>query len=758
MGDEELPPFPFTAQIQAGFPIFNPEEHCDKHKVEDSFCRDVGVFSGNVDEDVILFLKKCDKAMLEYRLNSKEVAKLIRLKCLAGRAASFANMILKRVRQYPNSDYYAQQLYVQGRNYTPFAPMIPGRAQSVPSEGTVASRPSEPELPIDLDADPPREAVRPYRGRQARVPHQSRLHRREEEPEQPELPPIISRTLVQQLECFRWYLYKNFYVKKDAGLAYEEFKASQMQQRSTSVREWIWHMQLLQDKYHTCLHGQASYERQMAGEELPKTMDLELLHCIKTNSVREFQLFFQQLLANDKKAMDSVEKALTIAKIFEEEYGTGRDITAKTRSNAKAVLVMPAKAQFSTSGSSMLPHQLNQEQSNQSPIAQPQQVPSTYQGHYQTEEFAMSQQQQNAMTQHQQSQQMPQLADNVPHGLTSEQWQLACNSAAVHMAQQRQMFAASGALPRTPGGRGTPTTRGRGGANSNRGGRGGRGRGGQQGQPRQQPPPNHLHQNGQEFWNPTARELSLMSRPKADDNRPTCYYCALGGHGTSTCGHRRRDLRDHNIDRPFHPQRGHLVSPTKMRTRAQANAAAAGTEQQYQQQYQQQGQAMPPQQAQAPPPQGAQALPQQQQQASAAMGYGHPSHQASAAAECCTISSASIAKPEHSLQVFSQPSIPSVPSAVPFNQQNLYQHVSQPSGASAVVFQPQHAHPGLLQPQRMSSPVVPMPGSRPAPPVYIPDPLQYPLLDQANQARPSNWRQLMEEEEEAAKMHSNLLQ
>ena len=758
MGDEELPLFPFTAQIQAGFPIFNPEEHCDKHKVEDSFCRDVGVFSGNVDEDVILFLKKCDKAMLEYRLNSKEVAKLIRLKCLGGRAASFANMILKRVRQYPNSDYYAQQLYVQGRNYTPFAPMIPARAQSVPSEGTVASRPSEPELPIDLNADPPREAVRPYRGRQASVPHQSRLHRRAEAPEQPELPPIISRTLVQPLECFRWYLYKNFYVKKDAGLAYEEFKASQMQQRSTSVREWIWHMQLLQDKYHTCLHGQASYERQMAGEELPKTMDLELLHCIKTNSVREFQLFFQQLLANDKKAMDSVEKALAIAKIFEEEYGTGRDITAKTRSNAKAVLVMPAKAQFSTSGSQMLPHQLNQEQSNQSPIAQPQQVPSTYQGHYQTEEFAMSQQQQNAMTQHQQSQQMPQLADNVPHGLTSEQWQLACNSAAVHMAQQRQMFAASGALPRTPGGRGTPTTRGRGGANSNRGGRGGRGRGGQQGQPRQQPPPNHLHQNGQEFWNPTARELSLMSRPKADDNRPTCFYCALGGHGSSTCGHRRRDLRDHNIDRPFHPQRGHLVSPTKMRTRAQANAAASGTEQQYQQQYQQQGQTMPPQQAQAPPPQGAQALPQQQQQASAAMGYGHPSHQASAAAECCTISSASIAKPEHNLQVFSQPSIPSVPSAVPFNQQNLYQHVSQPSGASAVVFQPQLAHPGLLQPLRMSSPVVPMPGSRPAPPVYIPDPLQYPLLDQANQARPSNWRQLMEEEEEAAKMHSNLLQ
>ena len=258
-----------------------------------------------------------------------------------------------------------------------------------------------------------------------------------------------------------------------------------------------------------------------------------------------------------------------------------------------------------------------------------------------------------------------------------------------------------------------------------------------------------------------------MSRPKPDDNRPTCYYCALGGHGSSTCGHRRRDLRD-NIDRPFHPQRGHLISPSKMRSRTPANAAAAGysrtnaaaagAEQQYQQQYQQPGQALPPQQAQVPPPQGAPpALGQQQQPSSAGM-YGRPNHQASAAAECCPISSAGIAQPQHHHQVFSQPSVPSVPSAVAFNQQHLYQHVSQPSGASAVAVQPQHAHQGLLQPQRMSPPVVPMPGSRPAPPLYIPDPIQYPLLDQANQVRPSNWRQILEEEEEAAKMHSNLLQ
>ena len=753
MEDEpEYPPFPFTALIQAGFPIFAPEEHCDKHKIEDSFCRDVGVFSGNVNEDVTLFLKKCDKAMLEYRLNSKEVAKLIRLKCLAGRAAAFANMVLKRVRQHPNSDFYCQQLYVQGRNYTPFRPFRAGRALSEASEDTVASQESQPELPIDPNAVPPREVVTPARGRQPRRPHKNRLHRQQELPEQPELPPIIARTLVTHLQCLRWYLYTNFYIKKDAGIAYEEFKNSQMQQRSTSVREWIWQMQLLQDKYHTCLHGQASYERQMAGPELPKTMDLELLHCIKTNSVREFQLFFQQLLANDKKAMDSVEKALAIAKIFEEEYGTGRDITAKTRSNAKAVLVMSAKTQIPTSGSQQqLPHQHNLEQRDQAQITAPQQVPSTYHGHYQTEEYALSQQQH--------AQQMSQIADNVPHGLTLEQWQLACNSAAVHAAQQRQLFAASGALPRTPPGRGTPNTRGRGGANSNRGGRGGRGRGGQQGQQRQEPSRNHLHPNGQEYWNPSAKEIALMSRPKPDDNRPTCFYCALGGHGTSLCGHRRRDLRD-NIDRAFHPQRGHLISPSKMRTRNPVNAAASEAEQQsqYQQQYQQPGAALPPPHPQGQPPQGAPpGQGQQQQQASSAMLYGRQHHQASAAAAdgCCQISSAAIAQPQRSHQVFSQPS---VSSAAAVQQQHSHHVFSQPSIASAVAVQPQHAHQGISQPQRMFTPVVPMPGSRQAPPLYIPDPEQYPLLDQANQARPSNWRQLMEEEEEAAKMHSNLLQ
>jgi hypothetical protein len=252
-------------------------------------------------------------------------------------------------------------------------------------------------------------------------------------------------------------------------------------------------MQLLQDKYHTCLHGQESYERQMAGPEQPKTMDLELLHCIRTNSVREFQLFFQQLLAHDKKAMDTVQKALNIAKIFEEEYGTGRDITAKTKSHAKAVLVMSAKTPFSTSGSQQqLPQQNLEQRDHQlsSQISQPHQVPLSYQGHYQTEEYQLSQQQ----AQHSQLAAL----NNVPNGLTMEQWQLACNTAAVQPAQQRQQFAAAGAAPRTPPGRGTPNTRGRGGTNSNIGGRGGRGRGGQQGQQRQDPPRNPMHPNATE--------------------------------------------------------------------------------------------------------------------------------------------------------------------------------------------------------------------------------------------------------------------
>ena len=136
---------------------------------------------------------------------------------------------------------------------------------------------------------------------------------------------------------------------------------------------------------------------------------------------------------------------------------------------------------------------------------------------------------------------------------------------------------------------------------------------------------------------------------------------------------------------------------------------------------------------------------------SSAMMYDRPHHKASAADNCCKMSSTGIDQQQHHHQVFSQPSVPSVPSAVAFNQQHLYLHVSQPSGASAVVVQPQHAHPGLLQPHRMSPQVVPMPGSRPAPPLYIPDPIHYPILDQANQVRPGNGNQLLEEEKKGAK-------
>ena len=159
--------------------------------------------------------------------------------------------------------------------------------------------------------------------------------------------------------------------------------------------------------------------------------------------------------------------------------------------------------------------------------------------------------------------------------------------AAVQHAQQRQQFAASGAAPRSTPGRGTPNSRGRGGTSANRGGRGGRGRGGQDGQQRQDPPRNPMHPSRQEHWNPSAREISLMSRPKPEDNRPTCFYCALGGHGSYYCGHRRPELRE-NINRAFLPKRGHLISPKKMRKKL-INTSTAEADQrqaQFQQQYQ----------------------------------------------------------------------------------------------------------------------------------------------------------------------------
>ena len=101
------------------------------------------------------------------------------------------------------------------------------------------------------------------------------------------------------------------------------------------------------------------------------------------------------------------------------------------------------------------------------------------------------------------------------------------------------------------------------GTSSNRGGGGG-GAGQNQGganqsnnSERQKPPPNPIHKAGREAWDPQQKIMDTWTGTKPVPGKAICYYCALPGHTTSECGRRRKDLTD-GIDRPFHPDRGHL--------------------------------------------------------------------------------------------------------------------------------------------------------------------------------------------------------
>ena len=98
---------------------------------------------------------------------------------------------------------------------------------------------------------------------------------------------------------------------------------------------------------------------------------------------------------------------------------------------------------------------------------------------------------------------------------------------------------------------------------SNRGGRGG-GAGQNQGgsnqssnSERQKPPPNTIHKAKKETWDPQQKVIDTWIGTKPATGKAICYYCALPNHSTSECGRRRQDLSD-GIDRPFHPDRGHL--------------------------------------------------------------------------------------------------------------------------------------------------------------------------------------------------------
>ena len=194
--------------------------------------------------------------------------------------------------RYPNANYYSEQLRVQGRRHIRLQPPIHHRipsasstdgqirthssgedvesADSVASVASVASIPGNNEVESQVIHVPHVDRV-PC---QPRRHHTSRKHRHAEpippipprrrhisqRLEIPDLPEIKEAIPVQEDECLRHYLFESFFKPKDPEIAHRAFLQSLNQDRSTSVRSWIWDMQQKPAIWHKKVHGTQGYE------------------------------------------------------------------------------------------------------------------------------------------------------------------------------------------------------------------------------------------------------------------------------------------------------------------------------------------------------------------------------------------------------------------------------------------------------------------------------------------------------------------
>ena len=90
-------------------------EKIDRAKNEELFTAQVGTFEGLKKECVKKLICKRDNSVIDYRMDPKTAAKVIRTRCHKGKPASYANMILQKSHKYPNSNYWCQQDFQQGR-------------------------------------------------------------------------------------------------------------------------------------------------------------------------------------------------------------------------------------------------------------------------------------------------------------------------------------------------------------------------------------------------------------------------------------------------------------------------------------------------------------------------------------------------------------------------------------------------------------------------------------------------------------------
>ena len=516
------------------------------------FCHQVGTFSGSHKEDIRDFLHNVDVAARENGLSSFKVAKVLVHQQLKGKAKTFAEMALAMQHRYPHANYYQEQLRVQGRNkiryQAPILERIPSAsstdglvrthseeevlsAASVDSVASVASVPGNPQaVPIvqhvpHVDRIPhrPRRHHRSRRSRRDQAVPPIHPRRRHISPriEIPDLPAIDPEDPVQEDECLRHYLFEAFYKEEDPEIAHTAFIQSLNQDRQTSVRSWIWDMQLKQSTWYKKFHGAQNYQHlARTNEPFMRQAELEIVSAVKRNSVEEFKTFYQQMEASNPNCMKTIEQCQKIAFAFENNYDPGIKFTSKTKSETKRYAM---EAQLVD----------NYDDSSRSTSTQ--QLPPPPQGLSQEQwQIALSAMSSN-YSPHQQFHQTPNFSQELH----------APNEAMENSA------AASARGNRGGGTRGSPSNKG------GRGGGAGQGQSGSTKSDRQKPPPNTLHKNGKETWDPQQKLIDTWTGTKPVIGKAICYYCALPNHCTSECGRRRRDLAD-GIDRPFHPDRGHL--------------------------------------------------------------------------------------------------------------------------------------------------------------------------------------------------------
>ena len=405
-------------------------------------------------------------------------------------------------------------------------------------------------------------------------------------PDQPAVPPMPH---VWHNQCLRHYMYHEFYEKPDRELIEKKFELAKLQKPRQSVREYIWALKIAHDTYKLARFGKLSDQQQ---QNMKEDDDYTLTSIIKNNSIKDFKSFMQSKLTTDPNCLRTLDQMEDIAKKFETMTDVGKNHTKSCTSEAKPQPVMALTNQDHQNPPNNSGHMSGHMMQNQASGSQ-NYNPSYFSMNYMPPGGSSAQippRQQYTYSDQSQFQpgapaptpsQAPPMPDHLANQISDDAWLAACSAsqlqhAAQYEAKINETIAKISAATTQP-----PRGGGRGGSRGNRGGRGGRGGKGPGANNQQPPPPpptpNILPPGYQEYWTPTPTQEAKCIH--ANNGRPRCTYCGVCGHGFSTCGYKREDVKNGKTWN-IHPKRGQLLpkktnSNRYMTYKRQQTAAAA---------------------------------------------------------------------------------------------------------------------------------------------------------------------------------------